>query len=132
MTCEEHSREARERMAEGAPTSIKIYYEKGRLFRVIHVDGALGGLTPTRNIFVSLYSQRDPLPKVIEQRLSPDGALGEEIGREGKTGLFREMEIGLVLTSSVARELAKFLIEQAKLLDESEQNKASTSSGKSQ
>ena len=119
-------------MAEGAPTSIKIYYEKGKLFRVIHVDGALGGLTPTRNIFVSLYSQRDPLPQVIEQRFSPDGTLGDEIAREGKAGLFREMEIGLVLTSSVARELAKFLTEQAKLLDESEQTKASTSSGKSQ
>lgn len=125
-------RDRQERMTEGIPTSIKVYYEKGKLFRVIHVDGALGGLTPSRNIFVSLYSQRDPLPTVIEQRFSPDGTLGEEISREGKTGLFREMEIGLVLTAPVARELAKFLTEQAKLLDESERPKASASSGKNQ
>ncbi len=106
-------------MGESTPSSIKIYYEKGKFFRVIHVDGALGGLTPTRNIFVSLYSQRDPLPQLIVQRFFPDGTLGEEIGREGKTGLFREMEVGLSLTAPVARELAKFLLTQADLLDES-------------
>ena len=118
-------------MAESTPSSINIYYEKGKLFRVVHVDGALGGLTPTRNIFVSLYSQRNPLPTLIVQRFSPDGTLGEEISREGKTGVFREMEIGLVLNAPVARELAKFLVEQAKLLDESQQPDAkSTQQGK--
>lgn len=112
------------------PSSIKIYYEKGKFFRVIHVDGALGGLTPTRNIFVSLYSQRNPLPTLIEQRFSSDGTLGEVINREGKVGLFREMEIGLVLTAPVARELAGFLTEQAKLLDESVVAPKSSSTGK--
>lgn len=107
-------------MAESTPpSSVKIFYEKGRLFRVIHVDGALGGLTPSRQIFVSLYNQRSPLPKMVEQRLSVDGKLGEVINRETKTGVFREMEIGLVLTSEAAQEIAKFLLQQAKMLDES-------------
>jgi hypothetical protein len=107
-------------MAEAAPaSSIQIHYQKANFYRVIHADGALGGITPTRNIFVSLYNQRTPLPKMIEQRFSSDGTLGDEIRREGKTGLFREMEIGIVLTPAVAREIAKFLNEQAKLLDES-------------
>ncbi len=106
-------------MAENVPpSSVKIYYEKGRLFRVIHVDGALGGLTPSRQIFVSLYNQRSPLPKMVEQRLSPDGKLGDEIDRETKTGVFREMEIGLVLTPQTAMEIADFLIQQAKKFNE--------------
>jgi hypothetical protein len=109
-------------MADSAsPSNIRFYYEKGNFFRVIHVDGVLGGITPTRNIFVSLYNQRAPLPKVIEQRYLPDGTLGDEVCREGKTGVFREMEIGLVLTPSVAKEIANFLLEQAKLLQESKQ-----------
>lgn len=101
------------------PSSVKIFYEKGNLFRVIHVDGVLGGLTPSRQIFVSLYNQRRPLPKMVEQLLSADGKLGDVINRETKTGVFREMEIGLVLTSEAAQEIAKFLIQQAKMLDES-------------
>jgi hypothetical protein len=115
------------------PSSIKIYYRKANFFRVVHVDGAIGGITPTRNIFVSLYNQRTPLPRMIEQRFSPeDGTLGEEIGRGGKSGLFREMEVGIVLTAPVARELAKFLLEQAKVLEQSTASSAvgNTSEGK--
>ena len=108
-------------MAESTPSSIKIHYRKANFFRVVHVDGALGGITPTRNIFVSLYNQRNPLPRLIEQQFFPDGTLGEEIDRKGKSGVFREMEVGLVLTAPVARELAKFLIAQATLLDEARQ-----------
>lgn len=120
-------------MAESAPSSIKIHYRKANFFRVVHVDGALGGITPTRNIFVSLYNQRTPLPRMLEQRFSPDGVLGDEIARSGKSGLFREMEVGIVLTAPVARELAKFLTEQAKLLEESTASSTtSTSSGTTQ
>jgi len=120
-------------MAEATPpSSIQIHYHKANFYRVIHADGALGGITPTRNIFVSIYNQRTPLPMMIEQRFSPDGTLGDEIRREGKTGLFREMEIGIVLTPAVAREIAKFLNEQAKLLEESTPSETtSTSAGKS-
>src|SRR5689334_11760758 len=101
-------------MAESTPpSSISVHYHKGNFFRVIHVDGALGGITPSRNIFVSLYNQRLPLPTLIEQSISPSGELGDEINRESKKGVFREMEIGIVLTSAVAREIAKFLNEQA-------------------
>jgi hypothetical protein len=103
------------------PSKIRFHYEKGRLFRVLHVDGVLGGITPTRNIFVSLYSQRAPLPKVVDQTFAPDGTLTDEVVVEGKTGVFREMEIGLVVTAAVAKEIARFLNEQAKLLEESKQ-----------
>ncbi len=113
------------------PSSIKIHYHKANFFRVVHVDGVFGGITPSRNIFVSLYNQRTPLPTLIEQRFCADGTLGDEISREGKTGVFREMEVGIVLTAPVAREIAKFLMEQARLLEESKPiPKGSTSSGK--
>jgi len=113
-------------MGESTPSSIKIYYRKANFFRVVHVDGALGGITPTRNIFVSLYNQRNPLPRMIEQTLSPDGTLGDVIDRQGKVGLFREMEVGLVLTAPAAREIAKFLLAQATLLEESTRTPAPT------
>lgn len=102
----------------GRQASVKFHFEKGKHFRVVHVDGALGGCTPTREIFVSLYNQRSAIPRLIEQELLPNGQLGEEVHREGKEGIFREMEIGLVMTPMVAEEIAKFLLTQVKLLNE--------------
>jgi len=101
-------------MTEGAPTSIKFFYEKGKYFRVAHIDGAIGGLTPTGSIFVSLYSQRTALPQIVEQNVAPDGNLGAVIDTVGKRGIFREMEIGIVITPEVADELAAFLQQHAR------------------
>ncbi|MBZ5613937.1 MAG: hypothetical protein LAO23_08015 [Acidobacteriia bacterium] len=100
------------------PSTIKFYHEKGNFFRVIHVDGAIGGLTPTRDIFMSLYSQRVAIPRIIEQRVSLEGQVGEEVHREGKDGIFRELEIGVVLTPTTARQIAEWLIKQATLVEQ--------------
>jgi hypothetical protein len=101
------------------PSSVKFHYVKSNLFRVIHVDGALGGITPGREIFVSLFSERAALPKMIEIAVSPEGALGEEIEREGKEGLVREMDVGIVLNVNAARQLIKFFQNQVKVLEAS-------------
>jgi hypothetical protein len=101
------------------PSSIKFHYIKGNFFRVVHVDGAIGGLTPSRDIFVSLFSQRAPIPQMIELTVSPEGNLGSELKRETKEGVVREMEVGLALSAKAARDLGNFLLEQAKLYEES-------------
>jgi hypothetical protein len=107
-------------MTEGTPTSIKFFYEKGKYFRVAHIDGAIGGLTPTRDIFVSLYSQRSALPQIVEQQITPEGKLGAVVDTTGKRGIFREMEIGIVITPEVAIELADFLKQHARAARETE------------
>lgn len=101
------------------PLSIKFHYVKGNFFRVIHVDGAIGGLTPSRDVFVSLFSQRAALPRMIELAVLPTGGLGGETGREGKEGIVREMEVGIVMSADAARDLAHFLLEQVKVFRES-------------
>jgi hypothetical protein len=106
-------------MTEGTPTIIKFYYEKGNEFRVSHVDGAIGGLTPTRDVFLAVYSQRTALPKVVEQQITPEGQLGTVVKTEGKQGIFREMEIGLVMTPEVAEQVAEFLLQHARAAQKS-------------
>jgi hypothetical protein len=101
------------------PFSIKFHYVKGNFFRVIHVDGAIGGLTPSRDVFVSLFSQRAALPRMIELAVLPTGGLGGETGREGKEGIVREMEVGIVMSANAAHDLAQFLLEQVKAINES-------------
>jgi hypothetical protein len=108
-----------ERMAQDKPSSVKFFYEKGKFFRVAHVDGALGGLTPTGDIFVSIYNQRSALPKIVEQNITPEGKLGAVVDTTGKQGIFREMEIGLVMTPDVANQIADFLKQHARAAQES-------------
>src|SRR5437773_458689 len=101
------------------PSSVKFHYIKSNLFRVIHSAGAVGGVTPDRDIFVTLFNQRAALPKVIEVAISPDGRLGNEMNREGKEGIVREMEIGIVMNARAAEDLAQFLTDQVRALKES-------------
>ena len=102
------------------PTKFVFHYIKSNLFRVIHSAGAIGGLTPSRQIFVSLFNERAALPQKIEFEILPEGKLGKEINREGKDGIVREMEIGVLMDATAAKSLADFLLNQVKLLEESE------------
>jgi hypothetical protein len=101
------------------PSSVKFHFIKSNFFRVVHADGAIGGLTPSRQIFISVYNERAAIPKIIEMNISPDGHLGEEISREGKEGLVREMEMGIILNGHAAELLAETLLESVKALKES-------------
>jgi hypothetical protein len=101
------------------PPSLKLHYVKGNFFRVIHADGAIGGLTPTREIFISLFSERAAIPQIIEMEVTPDGTLGHEISREGKEGIVRELEIGVTLTARAAEAIANMLLQHVRAIHES-------------
>src|SRR5260370_9404548 len=78
---------------------VKFFYQKGSLFRIVHVDGAIGGLTPSLDLFVSVYNQLAPIPQVTVQEISEEGGLGDEIlaDRQTKEGIWREGEVGLIM-----------------------------------
>jgi hypothetical protein len=94
-----------------ASGEIEFHFEKSRYFRVIHADGAFGGVAPgNRNIHLAIFSERSPLPRTITHRVA-DGLLGEEIieRRETKQGIFREVEADLVMTVEVAVAIRDWL-----------------------
>lgn len=113
----------------GNPDKIKFHYIKGQFFRVVHVDGVFGGLSPTGEISASLFSQRPPIPQLTVQMLKSENELGDEIVAErvSKDGIVREMEVSLVLSPQVAEAFAKWLMErveqQKKLKADAEQAK---------
>jgi hypothetical protein len=98
---------------------VKVHYIKSNLFRVVHSEGAFGGITPNREIFISLFNERGAIPKVIEFAVTPEGELGQELSRDGKEGVVREMEVGILMSADAAKDLADFLLQQVKLLAES-------------
>ncbi len=106
---------------------VKFHYIKSNHFRVVHVDGVFGGLSPTGDIFASFFSQRPPIPTLTVQPLKENGELGDEIlsERASKDGIVREMEVGMAMRPEVAETLIKWLQERVeqyrKLREQTEQ-----------
>jgi hypothetical protein len=107
-------------MPDEKPKSIKFHYLKSSHFRVVHVDGIFGGLSPRGEVTFALYSERFAIPQQTEQVLNPDGSLGKDVpeGRVGRDGVVRELEVEAVMTTETARGLRDWLTEQLKTFDQ--------------
>jgi len=101
------------------PSSVIFNYIKSNYFRVVHADGAMGGFTPRGHLFVSLYSERAPLPDVTVQAVE-NGQLGQEIVEQRKSteGILRELEVGVVMDLNVAKSLATWLKERIDIMEQ--------------
>ena len=79
----------------------------------------MGGYTPQGNLFVSLYSERAPLPDATVQAVE-DGRLGRELLEQrqgGKEGVTRELEVGLTMSLNVAKSLVEWLKERIEIAE---------------
>jgi hypothetical protein len=94
----------------GKPPLVRFHYIKSNLFRVIHVDGAIGSITPSGLIHCALYSERPAIPQVTEHELSgPEQPLGPASIVEGKAGFVREIDVDFIMTKEKAVELRQWL-----------------------
>ena len=100
-------------------SSVKFHYVKSNFFRVIHVDGAYGGLTPYGFISCALYSDRQPLPELTENAVREDGIVGQEIveHKKIKDGIEREIEVSIVMNLNTAKALQQWLDDKIKTLE---------------
>ena len=97
----------------GKDTEVEFQFERSAFFRVIHVDGAFGGPSPTGLIHMAVYSERPHIPKKVVHRIE-GGALGGEVmeKRETRQGIFRELEADLVLSLETAISIRTWLDER--------------------
>jgi hypothetical protein len=104
-------------MAENTPT-VSFHYIKSNLFRVLHTDGAIGGITPSGLIFVALYNERAPIPQIMVHEITESGQVGTEHQDErvGKKGVVREIEVGAMMSVETATSLVKWLQEKIDLV----------------
>lgn len=93
---------------------VKFHYIKANDFRVVHMDGVFGGLSPTGDIFMSIFSQRPPIPQTTVQPVKENGELGDELMSERivKEGIVREIEVGIAVRPEIAENLIKWLQEK--------------------
>ena len=97
---------------------VEFHYIKSNYFRVIHADGVYGGATPRGFIHMDFFSERSPIPQKVTQEVTQSGQLGQEVGSEGKKGIVREVEVGVVINLEHARSLVSWLQERIRLIEE--------------
>ncbi len=90
---------------------VVFEYIKSPSFRVIHADGAIGGITPQGNIHFALYSERSAIPQAIVHHRNEDGTLGDEVAdrRMARPGIIREMDVDVVVSPDAAEALLAWL-----------------------
>ena len=95
------------------PTEVAFDYIKSNFFRVIHADGAFGGLGPSGSIHMALYNERQAIPTQTVYALEGIG-LGPEIKgkRKGREGLVREVEVDVIMSAEQARALRTWLTDK--------------------
>lgn len=98
---------------------IRFNWTRSNHFRVIHADGAYGGLTPYGNVFFTLYSDHPVFPETTVHSVSEEGVLGPEISGEKKLkdGVERELEVSVVMALPAAKALHAWLAERIGVLE---------------
>jgi hypothetical protein len=108
-------------LATGTPASDRVSFDyiKGKDFRVIRADGAIGGITPNGYIHFVLYSERQAIPRRQVYAVSPDGVLGEMIQAEtiSRGSIVREMDVDVFLRPDIAKALHAWLEQQIERID---------------
>ncbi len=72
-----------------------VHFLKSNSFKVIHADGAHGGISPKGLLNMSVFSERLPIPKK-EIFKEEDGVL-KHFDRVGKEDLVREVEATILM-----------------------------------
>lgn len=95
---------------------IDIKYMKSHFFRVVHADGAFGGIGPRGDVHMSVYSERYALPDAGRLHAGEIGSLErrEEIQSSGQ--IVRELECDIVFDYVTAVGLRNWLNDKIKEL----------------
>jgi hypothetical protein len=96
-----------------------IEYIKSQHFRVVHVDGGIGGPTPSGHIHFAVFSERPAIPRRLVANVA-GGVIGDPIPEETivRDGMIRELDIDMIMPVSAAEEIGKLLTKVATDLKE--------------
>lgn len=101
------------------PRRVTFDYIKSNHFRVIHANGAWGGLTILGEIHMALYSERNAIPQQAVYELGSESGLGPEIEAERvqRPAIVREVEVSVMMSVDLARSLITWLQDKVEAHD---------------
>lgn len=102
----------RQRAPQGAADRIEAVYVKSGACRVIHVDGAHGGLTPQLNVYMALFSEHVAPPEAAVYVLDRAQKVAKELPRPPSNKWVREIETEVIMSREVARLLRDWIDER--------------------
>ena len=116
----EKQKPATDQVATPVQDRVKFDYIKGNFFRVVHADGIFGGVTPSLDIHMDVWSQRSPIPKQVVHEVKPDKTVGEEIVDERvvRDAIVREVEVGVVFNFAMAKLMVDWLNDKISFIEE--------------
>ena len=92
----------------GVPKEVIFHYQKSNHFRVIHVDGAYGGISPNGFLHFALYNERGAIPKISKIDLSPEADRTDTVV-DTLGGYVREVEIDVIMDINAASSFYRWL-----------------------
>ena len=90
------------------PDQIRFDFVRSPFFRVVHSNGAWGGITPHQELSVTFYSERLSLPRHITHQVT-QGGLGPEISRDSTKNIQREYEVEVLMSMNEAVNLHQWI-----------------------
>jgi hypothetical protein len=105
-------------MAEDQKTKIlQIRYRNNPAYRSVHAGGAYGGVVPSGEIFLGIFSERTHFPESATVELDEQTSQGRETIQIEK-GIVREVEVGLIMNLSVAKAIRQWLDEKIAFVEQ--------------
>jgi len=96
---------------------VVFSYLKSGYFRVIHADGAWGGLSPRGDIHIAFYNERAAIPDVSKLVVSPEGRIITPEQFSASSQVVREVEVDVVVDLVTAKGLLRWLNEKVRALE---------------
>lgn len=100
---------------------VRFEYIKSNFFRVIHADGAWGGISPRGNIHISFYNERAAIPDSSKLVVSDEGLVKPE-EFQATSQLVREVEVDVIVDLQTAIVLSAWLNNKITILQEMVRN----------
>ena len=82
--------------------SITFKYVYPEDLHDFYVNGVYGGITPRKEIYAHLYSERHPIPKQVIHEIDEDGMLGRQEFSEAGGDVVRLIQTSVVMDVKTA------------------------------
>ena len=95
---------------------LPIHYIKNEEFKTVFATGAHGGITLNGLLNVNFYCDRTVIPRKSQLKVDDNGLISE-VDTEGRDGGIREVQVGVLMDISTAKNIINWLDSHIKTLE---------------